>query len=41
MKLFEFEPVVEEDASNFSSGDHWVQQSRTICAILVEHVKLI
>ena len=47
---FKFEPVVQnlfKDFSIFSPGGHFVQQSRTICAILVEgimgniHVKLL
>ena len=39
--FFEFRPVVREkmlfkDISNFSSGSHFVQLGRAVCAILVE-----
>ena len=32
------EPKTFEDISIFSSGGHFVQRSRTVCAILVEGI---
>ena len=41
---FEFRPVVKmlfKDISIFNSGNHFIQCSRTVCAILVESIMRI